>query len=69
VESVELTGAISPGATKVFIFKVDAPHENGNYLFQWLSHQTAFVGDYYQRRDVVVNRTCPQVYCVELYAR
>lgn len=35
VESIELTETIVPGSTKVFIFKITAPHETGSYLFQW----------------------------------
>jgi hypothetical protein len=56
VESVELTETIAPGATKVFIFKVTAPHEKGNYLFQWRmsSSDGGLFGDATNAVDVVV---------------
>lgn len=56
VSSVELTENIAPGSTKVFLFSVTAPIQEGTYLFQWrmASSDNGLFGDASKSVNVVV---------------
>ena len=56
ISSVELTESIAPGSTKVFIFSVTAPIQEGTYLFQWrmASPDNGLFGDASKAVNVVV---------------
>jgi len=54
--SVELSESIAPGSTKVFIFSVIAPIQEGTYLFQWrmTTPDSGLFGDASRAVNVVV---------------